>query len=59
MGKIKHEYNYIELPIVGNEIADTETGETFDVSNAVILKKTKTGKISINHSSFIYVNTSQ
>ena len=41
MGKIKNEYDYTELSIVGNEIMDTETGETFDISNAILLKKTE------------------
>lgn len=59
MGVIKHEYNYTELPIVGNEIIDKETGEIFDISNAVLLKKTEIGKFSISYSSFIFLNTEE
>jgi len=56
MGIIKTEYKYTQLNITGNEIIDRETGEAFDISNAVILKKTETGKISIHYASFIYLN---
>lgn len=59
MGKIKNEYDYTELSIVGNEIMDTETGETFDISNAILLKKTEIGKFSISYSSFIFLNTEE
>ena len=56
MGIIKIEYKYTQLNITGNEIIDRETGEAFDISNAAILKKTETGKISIHYASFIYLN---
>ena len=35
MGIIKIEYKYTQLNITGNEIIDRETGEAFDISNAV------------------------
>ena len=57
MGKITNEYTYTALPIVGSEIIDKETGEIFDVSNSVLLKRTEIGKISIGYTSFIYLNT--
>ncbi len=38
-GDIKVLYNYTQLNISGNKIADTETGETFNISNSVLLKK--------------------
>lgn len=57
MGVIKVSYNYTELNLVGNEIADTETGETFDISNSVLLKRTETGRISINYVLFNFINS--
>jgi len=56
MGVIKENYNYIELPVVGNEIADRETGETFDISNSVLLKRTSKGEFSISYPSYNYIN---
>ncbi|WP_088323122.1 hypothetical protein [Polaribacter tangerinus] len=56
MGVIKEYYNYIELPVVGNEIVDTTTGESFDISNSVLLKKISREEFSVNYSSFNYIN---
>ena len=57
MGDIKVEYNYKQLKISGDEIADTETGETFDISNSVLLKRTEKGKISISYSLYNFINS--
>lgn len=56
MGVIKEYYKYIELPVVGNEITDRETGEIFDISNSVLLKKTSKGKFSVSYPSYNYIN---
>ena len=57
MGSIKVLYSYTQLNISGNEIADTETGETFDMSNSVLLKRTETGKISISYPFYNFINS--
>lgn len=57
MGDIKVSYNYTQLNISGNEIADTETGDRFDISNSVLLKRTETGKISISYPFYNFINS--
>ena len=57
MGKITHLYKDTKISISNNEIVDPNSGELFDISNASLMKRTKTGEIAINYQEYFYLDT--
>ena len=59
MGKITHLYKDTKISISNNEIVDPNSGELFDISNASLMKRTKTGEIAINYQEYFYLDTTK